>query len=112
MSTDQDTGPDTDQDWVCRQLARYTYKPGWGLTFSEHAGWIYLDIRYLAPDSRGSGQTVKIGRTQVVPAHVTVHRDPDRFQRWLHMLTRDMELHELDEWFRCDGELVNDPHRT
>ena len=23
----------------------------------------------------------------------------------------NLELHELDEWFRFDGKLVNDPHK-
>lgn len=33
------------------------------------------------------------------------------FRAFLREKLRDMEDHELDEWFRCDGELVNDPHK-
>ena len=29
---------------------------------------------------------------------------------WLRSVLRQLEDHELDEWFRYEGELVNDPH--
>lgn len=33
------------------------------------------------------------------------------FIHWFRQMIRGMEFHEMDEWFRLDGELTNDPHK-
>ena len=68
-------------------------------------------IRYVAPDSRGTGrETVVQGRVPV-PPYLADTRDEDAFARWLQHTLLDLERHESQEWLRRDGEIYDDPHR-
>jgi hypothetical protein len=42
--------------------------------------------------------------------HVPPDITGDRFIMWVGRCLRELEMHELDEWFKVDGKPLNDPH--
>jgi len=96
-------------------LARFRYKPDWHLDITRRpevgcarlrATATVLDSRELCVPERinimGEYNLPRLGEMQ----------DPDLFFRdFLRASIRNMELHEVDEWFRVDGKLPFDPHR-
>jgi hypothetical protein len=51
----------------------------------------------------------KIGISMVKP--MPHWRDEEEAKVWLRGMFRELEFHELDEWFKVDGKMVNDPHK-
>lgn len=103
---------DTEVAWLRRQVARYTYKPGWNLVVDDcDTGLVCLAVYYLAPDSYDPDRTIKIARVEAVPPYITRLRDPEAFGLWLSHVLVDAEVHESREWLRRDGKILNDPHR-
>ena len=99
--------------WVESLLARFTYKPGWHIEqrrLPESADSVRLQIRFTAPDSRSLEREIPVTGTFDVPYYIWFEEDEGRFWKWLHQVILFMERHELDEWFRVDGKLVDDPH--
>ena len=111
-------------EWLRGQLSRYGYKPGvtWNI---EHAGLTpfrvgthALRVNVRVPDSRSSSRRlIPITFTQGIPELISdlrVIQEPGgrrhEFKRFLRGALETFEIHELREWFRCDGELVDDPH--
>ena len=108
-------------------FANVTYKPGF--TF-DYENLIDFDrekviLTMQVPDSRAlenlkHSSEVKFGwgaearriplilvmTTNMLPPWTTVQVAKD----YLRFLIRDMEMHELDAWFRFEGKLVNDLH--
>jgi hypothetical protein len=57
-----------------------------------------------------SFQPRKVTQIAYVPA-MAMEDDEKYFWLWLRTVIRSIEDHEIDEWFRVDGELYNDPHK-
>ena len=92
-----------------RALAIYTYKPGWRFKLDPATdGWFYrLTVERTEPDSRNPGAVVRIqSQRALAPEELA----PDTLPRVLRHVLVDIEVHELDEWLRCDGTLLRDPH--
>lgn len=55
---------------------------------------------------------IRIASTQIVPW--SVREAGERlFWTWFkRAIIDELEHHEIDEWFRVDGELVHDPHKN
>ncbi|AZS06624.1 hypothetical protein SEA_JACOREN57_59 [Mycobacterium phage JacoRen57] len=102
-----------------------TYKPGYELTlvipekaevngahlsFDNMPAFLYL--KAYIQDSRAV--CPKLFPLQFQAAILPHIEDmPDEVQRsYLREILRTFEEHELDEWLRVDGELVNDPHAS
>lgn len=108
--------------WLNAELSRYTYKPGWTFRLlpRETVGWehpsVELEISFRAPDSRAQPGTVpRISEvtqvTMLAEAEVERFREfPELFRAKIRHLIITLEMHEMDEWLRYDGELVSDPH--
>jgi hypothetical protein len=118
--------------WVHDQLQRYRYKPNvsWSVRpatgaprdsdpyrfAAMHFADVVVDFCMWVLDSRGGERVIAIKARRAVEPWITDMIDIDkagavsRFRYWLKDAIRDVEGHEFDEWFRCDGELVNDPH--
>lgn len=136
--------------WVCEELARYTYKPGFTMEAipphrrspdSTFADLVEVRFTMLVPDAR---RVVPTGRTVFEPPKIVAAFDsislydapfsrlemerpiipvtgtrivdedvigyPDLFGAWLMRQLDSFERHEMREWLRRDGELVDDPH--
>lgn len=52
-------------------------------------------------------EVAPVGLTRVVPPGL----DQRRFLDWMRCFLREAENHELDEWFKIDGHIINDPHK-
>lgn len=102
----------------------FSYKPNWEFIYTgdRYVGAHSVLMKMHVPDSRrpipGPEPFWTTGRRQVVPLiPITKTIMLDRwvsedyakdYIRW-HIL--DMEIHEVDEWFKYKGELSFDPHK-
>jgi len=64
---------------------------------------------HTADGSMWSFEPRKVAQTAYVPAMAM--EDEKIFWIWLRTVIRSMENHEIDEWFRVDGKLYDDPHK-
>lgn len=116
--------------WLQDEVAKMSYKPGWTLEVVEPLSYLdaleryarggflgsfgsVLVVRFEARDSVHPERTtpIAIGAQDVIPAYFAEMRDAEAFRDWVHSILHDkIERHETDEWFRYNGELVNDPH--
>ncbi len=122
-----------DFDWLDTELKRYTYKPGCTFELKPLFDMFTVVVTARVPDSRREVPTDRVvslpakdrfdcitgpemGRPIIpivgrYPVPSTVIGDPDLFAEWLKSRLSDSEYHELREWFRRDGDLVDDPHK-
>lgn len=114
-----------DEQWVHDQLQRYRYKPNaeWEVVPARErdpqpglgaAGWMdeRVTVRLVmwVLDSRGSDRIVPITNTRELDYYAVHQRDEEILGQQLRHMIGAMEDHEIDEWFRRDGALINDPH--
>lgn len=88
-------------------LERVTYKPGW--TFRVYDGaWEgqHLVIRTAAPDAYQPGQTTDLDIHSPLPPMP----DEAHLHAWLMWRLARIEVHEMREFYRVDGQPVSDPH--
>lgn len=90
-------------------IKRVTYKPGWKIGYVYEIG---LDEHRIVVDMHTQDSTteefklVRVAQWAILPdwmneGHAGV---------FVRDMIQKLEMHELDEWFKVDGELVNDPH--
>lgn len=95
-------------------VARLDYKPNWvfGVVYDPVMDHCSIKITMDVPDSRGSGKTVPVGITDCLYPSMADLRGSEQFwKEYFHRQITRIEQHEIDEWFRLDGELVRDPHK-
>jgi hypothetical protein len=106
-------------------IDRISYKPGTRITV-----WLqpeidgrtplgnsrtYLSVEMTLPDSRAHPvktacwPTIEIVTSEPVPIDFLEWDEKSQLQ-FIFMVIQQLENHERDEWFKIDGELVNDPH--
>ena len=107
-------------------LSKVTYKPNVNLSVYGAGDVWKLRVQMWIEDSRkplerwevrprsmqyfGPQRPLEsVSRTICIP--MFVKGDEHGFLNWIRYVLLDMENHELDEWFRYNGELVNDPHK-
>lgn len=84
-----------------------TYKPGFQFTIMRHPiEGLCLRIVFNVPDAYRPGEQ----QTQGVNAPIPPLYDARHFHDWLLWRLRIIELHELCEFYRVNGELLYDPH--
>lgn len=123
--------------WLQSLVRRFRYKPGWVIEVrrTPERGGPSLAIQFHAEDSRwprrperkhAFGDDLRSVRIRpytdedlipitgewTAPRYICEGRDEKKFWDFLHYCLREMELHELDEWFRVDGRLPFDPHKV
>lgn len=91
---------------LAAHLRRITYKPGWKLSVRE-GGWEGTHFRLVAtlPNSYGAGR-ITIGVDSMVPPMESV----EQFERWIAWRLGRIEVHEMREFLKRDGEVIFDPH--
>lgn len=109
-------------------LEHVTYKEGYhleiidpepaiigGLSFGDARNWpATLAIKFTAKDTRGKfTEPRELAFSQVIPQHIhdaVSDGRNDLFYWYVHECLRNLEMHELDEWYKIDGHMWNDPH--
>lgn len=106
-------------------LSKVTYKPGWIITAYPHQYFnkpkddfyrfhdtseIIIRVVCLQPDTI-SGRETEIAHHRTIHSFDLEHMKDHQIVEYLIAgAIREMELHEMDEWFKFDGEHVRDPH--
>lgn len=93
---------------IQKHLERITYKPGW--RFKAYDGrWEgqHLVITTVVPDAYHPGKDTTLDVHSMLPPM----RDIDQLNEWLMWRLARIEVHEMREFFRVDGQVVNDPHK-
>jgi hypothetical protein len=101
-----------DFDLIQSVIARMTYKPGYALKAGrryEGTEWSYPYVSVVSDeqDSRthepkpAFERWVSVGQTPTTEASVVAA---------VRVLLKEIEIHEMNEWLRLDGEIVHDPH--
>ncbi len=89
-----------------REMPDITYKPGWTISWHEANDAIFVRIHVERPDAKGwdavTGGDRKVNFLMLVPMPF----DPT----WLLEQIEHIETHEIREWLRVDGVLVDDQH--
>jgi hypothetical protein len=93
------------------EISNLKYKPGWKFALTDYGYGDALEIIGCAYDSRALAPTpIEFVMSRLVPASVT--SSVDSFTAWVKTLLMEAEFHELREFFRYKGELVDDPHKS
>jgi hypothetical protein len=89
-------------------ISKLSYKPGWSFAFEADQFYDVLVIRGVVPDSREPEMKLYFSTRRPVP---DIDLTEDQFLLWVRQLLMEAEYHELREYFRYDGKLVDDPHK-
>ena len=87
-------------------VSKIKYKPGWSFHHVNDEWGHTMRIMALVPHSVTLEPTL-FQFVRIIPPLP----DETAFKGWMRVILKEAELHELDEFFRFDGELVNDPHK-
>lgn len=88
-----------------------TYKPGWTLTYQRGMFCHWLIISAQAPDARNPFEVITFHVQKMIPENA--FDTPEEFiNRWVKDIIIQIEMHEVREFLRYNGELVDDPHKT
>lgn len=91
---------------VLKFLERLKYKPGWSFHGRFEAGYLVFRIIATVPCSDTKSLT-NIAHQDMIKAKF---KDEGHLTQYVKARLRIAENHELDEWFRLDGERVTEPH--
>jgi hypothetical protein len=86
-------------------ISRVKYKPGWEFKLLTDEWGHTLQIQATVPHSRTLEPTT-FHFLRIIPTLP----DEKIFLSWFKAVLKEAEMHELREFFRFDGELVDDPH--
>lgn len=124
---------------VLALMEDFTYKPNWSFHVATYDHQVRIMAQMWVPDSTrpfrparvdgdydevalfGDSRLARSIRTreyldqqEVIKVSGQFQVPPllprNRFYAWLRGVIADMETHELDEWFKVKGVVVNDPH--
>ena len=104
--------------WVLRVTAyvensRKEFVP-WKLEQPPYEDDFYYDFMRKPPTREGVGylprrEVIEVRGVYRIPR--TYPGEEESFLDWLMAVLHGFERHEMQEWFRLDGELVYDPHK-
>lgn len=90
-----------------RTILACEYKPGWSFDL-ESGDFPMLLITANVPNSRGPGR-IEFTVKRLIPDYV--RRGSDAIiTEWVKSMVIEAEVHEVREFFRYKGKLVDDPH--
>lgn len=96
---------------ILNALRLISYKPGSSikLSTSKHQfGIVEFIFSRLVVDSRDPSVVLEINHASQVDCKLI--RDVDCLVAFVGDLIRSAEMHEMNEFFKFDGQLVSDPH--
>jgi hypothetical protein len=86
-------------DTLYALIKKTSCKPNWRL-YLIHEDALELVISVLGPNSRDLGRTIEVSHHFLVPL---ADYNEKSWRRWVFEKCRDVENHELSEWFLVDG---------
>jgi hypothetical protein len=92
---------------IAAHLERLSYKDGW--EFSVYDGrWEgqHLVIRTVVPDTYHPGESLVLDVHSMLPPM----RDTAQLEEWLAWRLARIEVHEMREFFKRDGQVLFSPH--
>ncbi len=93
--------------YVQHHLARLTYREGW--SFKAYEGrWEgqHIVIRTEVPDAFNPGQQVTLDVHSMLPPMP----DTTYLEAWVAWRLARIEVHEMREWLKRDGQVIYPPH--
>jgi hypothetical protein len=88
------------------EIARYSYKPGWRIErFNQYS----LLLTARVENSYEPGMFIEVAHIRPFNEYLT--ETPEGLRHAVKYLLKSYEEHEFDEWFRYDGQLIDDPHK-
>ncbi len=88
--------------------ADITYKPGWFFTYEPGVRDQFV-IHGEVADSR-TGDTVRFKMRRIIPS--ALPKDMFMFLEWVKDILIEAEIHELREFLRFRGVLLDGPHQV
>ena len=92
-----------------KMISKLSYKPGWTFGFQHDRFYDVLILGGIVPDSRDPGKMLPFSTRRPIPDFLLTR---EHLLSWVRQLLLEAEYHELREYFRYDGELVDDPHKA
>ena len=92
------------------------YKPGWsfeykpGVSVGSQEAWPMLHITARVPNARGPGE-IEFVVKRLIPDFVMAD-SAAMLLEWVKTQIQGAEFHEVDEFFKYKGRLVDDPHQV
>jgi hypothetical protein len=86
-------------------IGKLKYKPGWEFSFRDTEWGKLLDIQATVPHSV-TLEPATFLFTRCIPSWTTT----GQFVGWVKAVLAEAEMHEMREFLRFDGVLVDDPH--
>lgn len=83
---------------------------GHWLTAETEGDQVVLNVHVNCENSRSPGQMIEVVHPTVIPDAAI--GDEIYMLSFIRHCLITLAIHEVDEWFRYRGELVNDPHRS
>lgn len=94
-------------DEVGREVARFTYRPGWHLsTFVDPFEGVVFRVVADVVNAYSPTKTVELRINSRMPPMPSA----DYVAQWILWRVSMIELHEAREYLRRDGEMIFDPH--
>lgn len=93
-----------------------SYKRGWSFTFKDgksvgaQQAWPMLHITAVVPNARGEGE-IEFVIKRLIPDFV-MNDSAAMLLEWVKTQIMGAEFHEIDEFFKYKGALVDDPHQV
>lgn len=109
-----------DGEWRIRismavEDARKPFNPWVLKPMPQDEDYFINDYARMRRPSNGIGYSPSREMTEVMGNFIIppfVEDDGEEsFLRWLMYTVKEVEMHEIDEWARYKGELLNDPHK-
>jgi hypothetical protein len=99
-------------------LARIRYKKGWDFSVSAMYGsdgqesprTLILHATHSEPDVNNPAKTVALVMNQCLDTEEMNSLSDRQFVEWIFKVVSEAELHEVKEWFKFNGECVENPH--
>lgn len=92
-------------------LSRITYKPNVRIKPVFQIDFFAIEILVSTTDSGDQGKSILIGHPNSVSRKEFYRWGFDNFVSWVWRNIREMELHEMDEFFKVDGCMIFNPHQ-
>jgi hypothetical protein len=92
---------------VKAHLERISYKPGWSIK-AYQGRWegLHLVINTCVQDAFKPDTMVTLDVHSFIPYPETAQE----LERWLMWRLARIEVHEMREWFKVDGKVIDSPH--
>ncbi len=92
-----------------------SYKPNWKIMATHNVDQfaVVMCVMHKAEDTYHPGVEIPVVLTKTLH-NLSLERShgEDFLLEEVHRMIREVELHELDEWFKYKGQRIYDPHNT